>query len=339
MQEEKIPKVSVCVITYNHGNWLKECLQSIVTQITDFPFEVIVGDDCSTDSITGVILREFAEKYPNLIVPLFRDTNMGGGGTQNWLDVMRRARGEYIAHFDGDDRMLPGKLQKQAEFLDKHLDCTIVAHDLRTFDGKSGKILAETFSALSIPEITDINYLVLHRCYFGHSSKMFRRSAMITTAREKPTADFFLHIEHALNGNIGYINEVLGEYRKSLGTATDRSIPSYQKVISGYYDAYDRAMELGVDPAVVARGRLLFNYSAAYGALLANDLDDFKKYIQLDLISYQYASLRHRLFYTLRFSPRLVLMTIRINKLMNTCMTRLNFHRQFRKLISWRIVS
>jgi len=263
---------------------------------------------------------------------------MGGGGTQNWLDVMRRARGGYIAHFDGDDRMLSGKLQKQAEFLDEHLDCSIVAHDLRIFDGMSGKILTETFSTQNIPEITDINYLLLNRCYFGHSSKMFRRSAMITTIREIPTTDFYLHIEHALNGNIGHINEVLGEYRKSLGTATDRNALFRQKIINGYYDAYDRAMELGVDPEVVVKGRLLFNYSVAYGALIVNDLDSFKKYIQIDLTCYQYASWNHRLFYALRFFPKLALMIIRMNKLINTCITRQDIYRQFRKMISWRIV-
>lgn len=313
MQEKNTPKVSVCVITYNHGNWLKECLQSIVTQVTDFPFEVIVGDDCSTDGITRDILREFAEKHPNLVVPLFRDTNMGGGGTQNWLDVMRRARGEYIAHIDGDDRMLPGKLQKQADFLDQHLDCAIVGHDLRIFDGETTNIRSENFTKLNIPTITDINFLVLNRCYFGHSSKMFRRSAMISQYREKPTYDFFLHVEHATKGHIGYINEVLGEYRKSSGTATDPGASSYKNIISGYYDAFDRAMELGVDPAVVARGRLRFNYSVAYRSLLSNDRNYFRKFIHLDRADYQYATWKHRLFYTLRFCPRLVLMIIKLN--------------------------
>lgn len=310
--EEKTPKVSVCVITYNHGYWLQECLQSIVTQVTDFPFEVIVGDDCSTDGITKDILREFSDKYPNLVVPLFRDTNMGGGGTQNWLDVMRRARGEYIANFDGDDRMLPGKLQKQADFLDWHLDCAMVGHDLRIFDGENGNTRSENFTKLNIPEITDITFLVLNRCYFGHSSKMFRRSAMISQYREKPTNDFFLHVEHATNGHIGYINEVLGEYRKSFGTATDPGSPSYQNIITGYYDAFDRAMELGVDPAVVARGRLRFNYSVAYRSLLSNDRGDFIKFIHLDQADYKYASWKHRLFYTLSVCPQLILMMFRL---------------------------
>src|SRR3972149_9943384 len=281
MQEDKTPKVSVCVITYNHGKWLQECLQSIVTQVTDFPFEVIVGDDCSTDGITREILREFAEKYPNLIVPLFRDVNMGGGGTQNWLDVMRRARGEYIAHIDGDDRMLPGKLQKQTDFLDQHPECSMGVHDIRIFDGETGSTIYDNFTNLNTPEITDINYLVLNRCFFGHSSKMFRRSAIITQYRDKPTVDFFLHVEHASKGNIGYINEVLGENRKSLGTASDPGSLFHQNVISGYDDAFERAIELGVNPAVVAKGRLIFNLAVAYRALLSKDYGGIKKFMRL----------------------------------------------------------
>lgn len=319
MQQEKTPKVSVCVITYNHGYWLQECLQSIVTQVTDFPFEVIVGDDCSTDGITRDVLREFAEKYPNLIVPLFRNANMGGGGTQNWLDVMRRARGEYIAHFDGDDRMLQGKLQKQADFLDQYPECSMVGHDLRIFNGQTGQIISEHFPQIKIPKIADINFLVANRCYFGHSSKMFRRSATITQYRDKPTNDFFLHVEHASKGYIGYINEVLGEYRKSLGSATDLGASSYQKNINAYNDAFNRALELGVDPAVVSRGRLRFNYSIAYRSLLSNDRGDFIKFIHLDRADYKYASWKHRLFYTLRFCPTLVLLIIKLNVAVYHC--------------------
>jgi hypothetical protein len=121
-----------------------------------------------------------------------------------------------------------------------------------------------------------------------------------------------MHIEQASKWNIGYINEVLGEYRKSSGTATDVSAPFYKKLIIGHHDAFDRALELGVDPWVVAKGRLLYNYSVAYRALLSNDLGGFKKFIQLEQADSQYASWKHRLFYALRFYPRLVLMLIKV---------------------------
>lgn len=312
MCEEKIPKVSVCVITYNQEKYIHQCLQSILDQDVDFDFEIIVGDDCSTDR-TREILQEFADKYSNLVIPLFRKINMGGHGTQNWLDVMRRARGTYLAHIDGDDRMLPGKLQKQVNFLDRHLDCSIVGHDLRISDGETGCILSETFTNLSIPEKTDINFLLVNGCYFGHSSKMFRRSSIITQFRDKATVDFFMHVEQASKGNIGYINEILGEYIKSAKSNTDTT--NYlvrQELVNGYYDAFNRALELGVNPAVVKRGNLLFNYSTAYSLFLANDYEGFKKFIHLDRVDYLHAAWKHRLFYRLHTYPILILLIIKL---------------------------
>lgn len=293
------PKVSVCVITYNHGEWLRECLQSIVSQITDYNFEVIVGDDCSTDGLTREVLKDFAVRYPNIIIPLLREANLGGGGTNNWLDVISRARGVYIAHIDGDDRMLPGKLQKQSAFLDKHPECTFVVHDLRTFDSVTGETLGDGFKKGSIPEIVDLEYLLMERCYFGHSSKMFRRDAIITKSRQKATVDFFMHIEHASRGCIGYINEVLGEYRKSTNTASNPNSNGYQLIVQGYEDAYDRALELGSSEQVVLSSRLLFRYSQARSALRRAEFEKFRFQIKLNWSDVWSASWRHRLFFVL----------------------------------------
>lgn len=308
------PKVSVCVITYNHGEWLRECLQSIVDQITDFDYEVIVGDDCSTDGITREVLKEFAVTYPTKIVPLLREANMGGGGTQNWLDVMRRARGRYLAHIDGDDRMLPGKLQKQADFLDRHEECAFVAHDLRTFDSTTGETLPSSFGVKQIPEITDIQYLLIHRCFFGHSSKMFRRSSMITRERDKPTVDFFMHVEHATGGKIGYIHEALGEYRKSSQSATNAVGGAFQAVIDGYKDAYQRASDLGANSFIVERGYLLFRYSLARQFLRALDKKKFSEYIYLEANKRRYATTKHMLLAFLAFCPRLLNVLISLGR-------------------------
>jgi glycosyltransferase involved in cell wall biosynthesis len=311
--ELQCPRLSVTVVTYNHGEWLRECLLSIVTQETTFPFEVIVGDDCSTDGITCEILCEFAASYPDLIVPVLRNKNVGA--TENYFDIVRRARGEYIAHIDGDDRILPGKLQKQVDFLDQHSSCSMVGHDLRIFDGVTGSTIAVHFTNLKIPQITDINFLVLNRTYFGHCSKMYRRNAILSLYRDMPTIDFFLHVEHATKGNIGYIDEILGEYRKSRETTTDRNGPFYQKIVSGYYDAFNRALELGVAPDVVVKGRFLFNYSIAYENLLSEDQPNFKKFISLDKNTYRYASWKHRFLYALSYSPRFALLTIKLKEL------------------------
>ncbi|SFO24842.1 Glycosyl transferase family 2 [Pseudobutyrivibrio sp. UC1225] len=113
-------KVSIVVATYNQEKYIRKTLESIVSQKADFEFEAIVGDDCSTDG-NAEIIREFAEKYPDIIVPVFREKNLGMTG--NTLDIMMRAQGEYIAFIEGDDYWLDEKkLQKQVDFLDSHPD-------------------------------------------------------------------------------------------------------------------------------------------------------------------------------------------------------------------------
>lgn len=123
-----------------------------------------------------------------------------------------------------------------------------------------------------------------------------------------------MYIEQASKGNIGYINEIQGEYHKSAGSLTDPSSGFYQEQVSIYYDAFDRALELWVDPCVVVRGRFLFNYSVACKSLVLHDRDKFKKFIHLCQANYRYATWKHRLFYRLRICPSLVLMIIRFKE-------------------------
>jgi glycosyltransferase involved in cell wall biosynthesis len=136
--ESAAPKVSVCVITYNHERYIRQCLQSLVDQRADFAFEVIVGDDCSTDG-TAVIVREFIEWYPTIVRGIFQPTNTLG--ITNNMDVHDAARGEYVAHVDGDDYALPGKLQRQADFLDAHKQSSFVCHRVQRISEDGSRIL------------------------------------------------------------------------------------------------------------------------------------------------------------------------------------------------------
>ncbi|WP_196809820.1 glycosyltransferase family 2 protein [Butyrivibrio sp. MB2005] len=127
-------KVSVIVATYNQEKYIRHTLESIVAQKTNFAFEVLVGDDCSTDG-TAEIVNEFAEKYPDIIIPYLREKNLGIYG--NIPELLTHAKGEFIAIIEGDDYWIDDyKLQKQADFLDKNKDynacygkCIIVDDD------------------------------------------------------------------------------------------------------------------------------------------------------------------------------------------------------------------
>jgi glycosyltransferase involved in cell wall biosynthesis len=113
-------KVCIVVATYNQEKYIRHTLDSIVGQKTNFEYEAIVGDDCSTDG-TAAIIREYAEKYPDIIVPIIREKNLGM--VANTMDLTLRATGDYVAFIEGDDYWIDeNKLQKQVDFLDSHPD-------------------------------------------------------------------------------------------------------------------------------------------------------------------------------------------------------------------------
>lgn len=115
-------KLSVFVVTYNQERYIHQCLDSVLMQEVSFPYEVIVGDDCSTDG-TGAILDEYAAKYPQIQV-YHHEKNKGLLG--NWEFVMNKCQGDYIALLEGDDYWIdPHKLQRQVDWLEAHPDFTL----------------------------------------------------------------------------------------------------------------------------------------------------------------------------------------------------------------------
>lgn len=125
------PLVSICCLTYNHASFIKACLDGFLAQKTDFPIEILVHDDASTDG-TDAIIRDYAERYPQIIYPLYEDENQYSKGMQNEMDIVynyARARGKYIATCEGDDYWTdPLKLQKQVDFLEEHPDYSVCFH-------------------------------------------------------------------------------------------------------------------------------------------------------------------------------------------------------------------
>lgn len=126
------PLVSVQVLTFNHINYIKECLDGILMQKTDFPFEVIVGDDCSTDGTTELVLK-YQNNYPDKVKVITHKENMGF--IENSQSVNKASRGKYIAFCDGDDYWNdPYKLKKQISFLESHRDYGMVYSDIYMID-------------------------------------------------------------------------------------------------------------------------------------------------------------------------------------------------------------
>jgi glycosyltransferase involved in cell wall biosynthesis len=222
--QEKKPKVSVCVVTYNQEKYIRQCLQSLVDQETNFDFEVIVADDCSMDD-TRAIVREFAEKFPTIINPVFHRENIGAA--RNFLTTHSMARGKYVAHMDGDDYALPGKLQAQANILDSKLECTVVWHRVDYFDD-AGRFCSGKTSDLSLFDNGKVHFEEAIRVGFigAHSSLMYRRSAREAVSLDRKLLDIYFTWDLLSKGSGHILNEVLGGYRiAASGALTVSSSP------------------------------------------------------------------------------------------------------------------
>lgn len=216
MQSEVVPKVSVCVVTYNQEKYIRQCLQSIVNQKVDFTFEIIVADDFSTDG-TRDILNEFAIRYSNLFKIHLHSRNIGP--YENFKYIHRQASGEYIAHIDGDDYCLPGKLQMQSNILDQEPQCNIVWHKMAIED-QTGVLHARTFnfaSKLKFYRRDIIKYIAIG----ANSSKMYRRSVRNFAEPDFDVVDYFANVEQIGDGYARLKDDrCYGVYRSGIGISS-----------------------------------------------------------------------------------------------------------------------
>ena len=135
----KEPLVSVKMITYNHAPYIAQAIEGVLQQETSFPFELVIGEDCSTDG-TREIVFDYQKKYPDIIRVITSDQNVGM--RKNSLRTTRTCRGKYIAFCEGDDYWHhPQKLQKQVDYLEAHPECGLVHSDVVWHNVETGKTI------------------------------------------------------------------------------------------------------------------------------------------------------------------------------------------------------
>lgn len=233
------PRVTVVCITYNHEAFLGKALDSFVSQVTDFPFQILVGNDCSTDG-TAEVLARYASRYPDLIIAYNRDENMGA--QRNLIDLCSRAESEYIAFCEGDDYWIDErKLQKQYDLMESRKDLRACFHDTEIVFDELGHnwFLAKDYSntadgklrwstghkAFSVRESYEVKDYI--PCGFVHTSSMFFRWDYSLTIPEwyffHYIGDYTIWALQVGLGQFGYINETMSAYRKNAGGCYDFS--------------------------------------------------------------------------------------------------------------------
>lgn len=209
--------VSICCTTYNQSPYIRQCLDGFLIQKTDFPIEIVIHDDASTDG-TDDIIRGYELKYPDLFKPIYQTENQFSKSIHLPVKLTyEKAVGKYIAICEGDDYWTdPYKLQKQVDFLEQHSDYSLCYSKILRYDQKRKKILRGTFG---IENIT-FNDLLSEGNQIPTASICLNRNMIVRYYSEiKPElknwlmGDYPLVLWFAHNCKIYCLNEVTAIYR------------------------------------------------------------------------------------------------------------------------------
>lgn len=225
-----ILKVSVCVVTYNHARYIRDCLMSVLAQSEDVSLEILVGDDLSEDE-TGDIVQSLVNNHSKLI-RYFRHIKRKGP-LGNYQFLIREARGEYIAHLDGDDFWLPDKLRRQIDFLDAMPQLVAAYSNAIVVD--EGGNLRGGFNK-QIPSSFGMGFLLRKGNFLCHSSLIYRaKFSSYILAISPPFIDYQVHLILAQQGKLGYINSALVGYR--VASTTSMTVLKVDHVRDLYWQA------------------------------------------------------------------------------------------------------
>ncbi|MFC1881321.1 glycosyltransferase family 2 protein [Thermodesulfobacteriota bacterium] len=238
------PKVSVCITTYNHEQFIAQALDSVLMQKTDFDFEILIGEDDSEDR-TREIVKEYKRQHPDKIQLFLNDSDniiyINGRRTGRWnfINNLKNAKGVYIALLDGDDCWTdPNKLQAQVDLLEDNPELAICIHNVKvsymngsnkshpyyTPDASGANMRQKPASISSIEDLIAGNFIqtpsVVYRAHlFDNFPEWFYKV---------DRADWPLHILNARHGKIGYIDKMMANYHVHDGGIYSGKTLAYQ---------------------------------------------------------------------------------------------------------------
>ena len=239
------PLVSVKMITYNHAPYIAQAIEGVLQQKTDYPFELVIGEDCSTDG-TREIVFEYEKKYPDIIRVITSEKNVGM--KKNGYRTTKACRGKYIAFCEGDDYWhRTDKLQKQVDYLESHPDCGMVSADCDIFYNSSN-IYKRRFNynnGYQSPANLSIEEVLWGELPIWTCTVMIRKDlclqliesdAYLHKNENLGLGDLQLWAEMAVKGKVTYIPETMATYRVLDESASrskdDRKTLRFMKSIS-----------------------------------------------------------------------------------------------------------
>jgi glycosyltransferase involved in cell wall biosynthesis len=285
-------KVSVVILAYNHEKYIRDAIESVLSQRLDYIFEIIIGDDHSTDN-TSQIINDYLDKYPNLITHIKQSVNLGT--TKNISTCFRICQGEYIVAFAGDDYWIDdGKLSKQINWLDNNIDYIGVGHLIETIDDNKNPKSINPSKSLWGKEVTIKEFL--HGSFYPFSGLLFRNIFTDINSenyynlliQNRLVEDFTMCILLLSLGKIHVLEEVMSIYR-----FRNFSIDSNETNYNSTRDLQHKFLD----------------HIEVYNALRIYFMNtyDFSYIYKLKSLEYIYQekskSLLNRIVYTLRYIP------------------------------------
>ena len=225
------PLVSIICITFNHESYIKQCLDGFVNQKTNFKIEIIIHDDASTDNTTNII-KEYEQKYPEIIKPIYQIENQFSKIGYQFIDnlMFSCAESKYIAFCEGDDYWIdPLKLQKQVDFLESNNDYGLVFSDVDFLFESENKTINKVFQTNYYPLYSTFEEHLEKAGYLAPCTWLIRSSVLSKKQKFATDWTFVTMLDLMLKTKIYFLPEVTAVYRFRAGSA------SKQKQIKNRY--------------------------------------------------------------------------------------------------------
>ena len=214
------PLVSIRCLSFNHGKYIRNALDGFLMQKTNFPFEIVIHDDASTDE-TEHIIREYEKKYPNIIFPIYEKENQYSKGN---IKVFRQEldakfRGKYVAWCEGDDYWFDEeKLQRQVDFMENNPEYSFCYHPVN-YIKEDGTIVGNDSRFIKDCDVSTEQIVSKGGLFCASCSLLCRTKDFVKWPKFREMSDigdYPLQIHLSLSGKVRYINRVMGCYRLAI---------------------------------------------------------------------------------------------------------------------------
>jgi glycosyltransferase involved in cell wall biosynthesis len=327
----KKPLVSVKMITYNHEPYIAQAIEGVlIMQETDFPIELVIGEDCSNDRTRDIVL-DYQKKYPEIIRVITSDKNVGAN--KNSKRTFKACRGKYLAFCEGDDYWHhPQKLQKQVDYLEAHPEVGLVHSDVKWHNVKTGKTIPAYYKKRKLSHnhenvlrsMIELEYHVM-TCSAVVRKKLLdeiHKTCQFEFSESFMMGDAQTWIEIAYRSKVKYIDEPLATYDELPESACRskdiekriRFIKNSAYMLLHYANKYGGNDSMEISKRIIRRrnkGLLGLACRTCKPDLSQEVLGYARKYrVSLDLMSYLYFIGSHNIF--LSYLVRILTLPMRI---------------------------